>query len=191
VKGTGKRGVVPKPLLEESGGLTMKFRVRSGIGLAIVTIAVVLMFFFTDFRDPGKIIAAVAMAVVLFVPYLIDFLPPKGKIPEDGPGWLRIFENFPPRKLQFTLARMIVATATVAIVFATFKIIFTFKEPAVTMPAVLLAAALGGLAFDNRKNRPQGHRILSWNDPCIRTANRSSSGPHLLDLPENWIDQCV
>jgi hypothetical protein len=55
--------------------------------------------------------------------------------------------NNPRRIIQFSLARLLLATAMVALVFGIMKIQFDYKEPAEILVASIIAIALGGLVL--------------------------------------------
>jgi hypothetical protein len=53
----------------------------------------------------------------------------------------------PPIKFQFSIARMLLTTAAVALVFGVFKFVFAFTESIAVFSAALVAAASGGLVL--------------------------------------------
>jgi hypothetical protein len=110
----------------------------------------------TDFQKTANIIESVVFISVLTVPFIINYGTRNSPLAKKYSIWLRSSLGEPkaqlPRKIQFSLARMLLATAVVAIVFSVFGTLFSYKELATILLATLLALALGGLVLIGRKN---------------------------------------
>jgi hypothetical protein len=57
-----------------------------------------------------------------------------------------------PKKIQFSLLRLLLATSMVALVFGVMKICFNFKESAEIFATSMIAIGLGGLVLICRKS---------------------------------------
>jgi multisubunit Na+/H+ antiporter MnhC subunit len=58
----------------------------------------------------------------------------------------------PPTKFQFSIARMLLATAAVALIFGIFKFLFTFDDMRVVIPTTLFSICIVVILLTIQKN---------------------------------------
>lgn len=101
--------------------------------------------------DLVTIVESASLAIILTIAIVLAIhVISRNGIQNIRPSWLRclfVMPKNPPNKIQFSLARLLLAVTVVAIVFSVFRSIFGFKEVGEVIPAAVISLGLGGLTL--------------------------------------------
>jgi hypothetical protein len=125
---------------------TNPLKIRGMINGAIVGAIFSICFIVIQAILPLKVL------LMLFLPLLLGTI---GYLRPELVGAIKVDKNRTeknqPQRIQFSLARLLLATAMVALVFGTLRCCFNYKESMEIVAASMIAIALGGLVLVTKK----------------------------------------
>jgi hypothetical protein len=96
-------------------------------------------------KSSSWVLNAFLIAIFALLCGLIGFLSSKYSPPSNQ-------DSNRPKKIQFSLLRLLLATSMVALVFGLSRFLYNFKEPAEIFASSIIAIALGGLTLICKKS---------------------------------------